>query len=185
MSKVSEFYLACRNGDLNTVQQLLPSLSDEQKNSLESNGSTALHAASYYGYHDIVKLLLENGCATWILNKYENTPYDEGKDEEMRQLFRRPDRDGDSNRFTSVEDCFSIVTRDNSTDSYTTGSDGKIPKGWIDGYKHTGTIREREGTVQHIVHAQMMKYCLKKFQVSEYLILSISENIYFTATVYE
>ena len=185
MSKVSEFYLACRNGDLNAVQQLLPSLSDEQKSSLESNGSTALHAASYYGHHDIVKLLLENGCATWILNRYEKTPYDEAKDEEMCQLFHRPDRDGDSNRFTSAEECFSIVTRENGMDNYTMGSDEKIPKGWIDGYKHTGTIQEREKTVQHIVHAQMMKYCLKKFQVSEYIILATSGKMYFTATVYE
>jgi hypothetical protein len=44
--------------------------------------------------------------------------------------------------------------------------DDNIPKGWIDGYKHVGTTEEREATVQQIVHAQMMKYCLKKFQVN-------------------
>ncbi len=48
MSKLSEFYLACRNGDLDTVQHLLPNMSDEQKNRIESNGSTALHAATYF-----------------------------------------------------------------------------------------------------------------------------------------
>jgi len=170
MSALSEFYIACRNGDFNTVQQLLPTMSDEQKNSLEPNGSTALHAATYYGHHDVVKLLLENGCATWILNKFKNTPYDEAKDEEMRQLFRRPDRNGESNRFASVEDCFSVVTRNADTDSNEKEDDDNIPKGWVDGYKHTGTVQEREATVQQIIHAQMMKYCLKKFQVSEYFI---------------
>jgi hypothetical protein len=170
MSALSEFYIACRNGDLYRVQQLLPTMSDEQKNSLESNGSTALHAATYYGHHDVVKLLLENGCATWILNKFKNTPYDEAKDEEMRQLFRRPDRNDDSNRFASVEDCFSVVTRNTDKDNNDTEDDDNIPKGWVDGYKHTGTVQEREATVQQIIHAQMMKYCLKKFQVSAYFI---------------
>jgi hypothetical protein len=170
MSGLSEFYIACRNGDFNNVQQLLPTMSDEQKNSLEPNGSTALHAATYYGHHDVVKLLLENGCDTWILNKYQNTPYDEAKDEEIRQLFRRPNRNDESNRFASAEDCFSIVTRNPDKDSHETEDDDNIPKGWIDGYKHTGTVQEREATVQQIIHAQMMKYCLKKFQVSEIFI---------------
>lgn len=176
MSNVSEFYLACRNGDLNAVRQLLPCLSDEEKSSLESNGSTALHAASYFGHHDIVKLLLENDFDTWILNRYEKTPYDEAKDEQMRQLFHRPDQDGDSNRFSSTGDCFSVVTKSNCTSSSTTGSSETIPKGWINGYKYTGTVQEREETVERIVHAQMMKYCLKKFQVSEYAIPSMNKT---------
>ncbi len=54
--------------------------------------------------------------------------------------------------------------------SQETEDDEHIPKGWVDGYKHTGTVQEREATVQKIIHAQMMKYCLKKFQVSGYFI---------------
>jgi ankyrin repeat protein len=166
MSKLSEFYLACRNGDLDTVQHLLPNMSDEQKNRIESNGSTALHAATYFGHHDIVKLLLENGCATWIRNNYKNTPYDEAQDEEMRRLFHRPVQNNESNRFASSDDCFSIVTRNADANNDEMEDDDNIPKGWINGYKHIGTTKEREATVQQIVHAQMMKYCLKKFQVN-------------------
>ena len=166
MSTPSKFYLACRNGDLAFVQHLLPNISDEQKNCLESNGSTALHAATYFGHHNIVKILLENGCVTWIRNKYNNTPFDEAQDDEMRQLFARPDRNNGSNRFASAEDCFSLVTRNADTDNDETEDDDNIPKGWVDGYKNIGTPKERQATVQKIVHAQMMKYCLKKFQVS-------------------
>jgi ankyrin repeat protein len=166
MATPSEFYLACRNGDLATVQRLLPNMSYEQKNRIESNGSTALHAATYFGHHAIVKLLLENGCATWLRNKYDNTSYDEAKDEEMRKLFHRADRNNDSNRFASSDDFLSIVTYNARTNNDEVEDDDNIPKGWIDGYKNIGTTEERESTVEKIVHAQMMKYCLKKFQVS-------------------
>jgi hypothetical protein len=44
--------------------------------------------------------------------------------------------------------------------------DDNIPKEWINGYKNIGTAKEREATIEKIVHAQMMKYCLKKFQVN-------------------
>jgi hypothetical protein len=141
-------------------------MTSDEKNRVEPNGSTALHAASYFGHHTIVKLLVGNGCATWIRNKYNNAPCDEAQDDEMRQLFRRPNRDDGSHRFASVEDCFSVVTRDVSgRNDEMEDDDDNIPKGWVDGYKHVGTAREREATVQQIVHAQMMKYCLKKFQV--------------------
>ncbi|CAF1468100.1 unnamed protein product [Rotaria sordida] len=167
MSSVSKFYLACRNGDFATVQKLLPNMSDDEKNRTEPNGSTALHAATYYGHHDIVKLLLENGCATWIRNNYKNTPYDEAQDEEMRELFRRPNRANGSNRFASTDDCFSIVTRNFGKDNDEIDGDDNISKGWVKGYKHIGTFEERETNIKQIVHAQMMKYCLKKFQISD------------------
>ena len=166
MSAVSEFYLACRNGDLATVRQLLPKMSNEQKNCIEPNGSTALHAATYFGHHAIVKLLLENGCVTWVRNSYKNTPYNEAQDHEMRQLFDRPNRMNEPNRFASTDDCFGIVTRNTGSNNDEVEDDDNIPKGWIDGYKHIGTSQEREATIQHIVHAQIMKYCLKKFQVN-------------------
>ncbi len=66
MSALSEFYLACRNGDLATVQHLLPDMSDEQKNCLESNAGTALHAATYFGHHAIVKMAEPRAFATII-----------------------------------------------------------------------------------------------------------------------
>ena len=166
MSTVSEFYLACRNGDITAVQELLPKMTDDQKNCIEPNGSTALHAAAYFGHRAIVKLLLEHGCVTWILNKYNNTPYDEAQSDEVRELFRRTDRNDQSSRFASVDDCFGVVAPDTVATSEGGETEDTIPKGWVDGYKHVGTAQKREATVQQIVHAQMMKYCLKKFQVS-------------------
>ena len=84
----------------------------------------------------------------------------------MRQLFLRSDRNGEANRFSSTEDCFALVVRTNNFDNNGIVGDDNNPKGWVDGYKHVGTAREREKTIQQIVHAQIMKYCLKKFQVS-------------------
>ena len=81
ISASSEFYISCRNSDLAAVQRLLPHMSHEERNSIEPNGSTALNAATYYGHHAVVRLLLASSCRTWILNKYNNTPYDEAQDD--------------------------------------------------------------------------------------------------------
>ncbi|CAF4962946.1 unnamed protein product [Rotaria sp. Silwood1] len=85
----SEFYLACRNGDIDTVKRLLPSLTLHDINRMEPNGSTALHAASYYNHFDIVKLLLEAGAVRSIINMYNMTPADEAATSAIKLLFRR------------------------------------------------------------------------------------------------
>ncbi|CAF0900908.1 unnamed protein product [Didymodactylos carnosus] len=56
----------------------------------ESNSSTALHAASYYGNYEIVRLLLSRGVIRSILNKYQCTPYDEAANDGIIELFHRP-----------------------------------------------------------------------------------------------
>lgn len=86
---VSELYLACRNGDIDLVQQLLPSTPIKILNRLEPNGSTCLHAASYHGHKDIVRLLLENGASRRVINRYGCTPLDEAKTQEVADLFPR------------------------------------------------------------------------------------------------
>ncbi|CAF1222620.1 unnamed protein product [Adineta steineri] len=86
---VSEFYIACRNGDLAAVQRLLPSLTVFDINRMEPNESTALHAASYYGHHEIVQLLLEAGAIRSTLNMYKMTPADEAATPEIKKLFNR------------------------------------------------------------------------------------------------
>jgi hypothetical protein len=87
--QMSDLYKASRNGDLTTVGQLLPSLSLEEINQIEPNGSTCLHAACLYNYPNIVRLLLENGASRTLLNKYKMTPFDEAATEEIKQLFPR------------------------------------------------------------------------------------------------
>lgn len=88
-SMVSELYLACRNGDMTTVQRLLPQTPLKILNRLEPNGSTCLHAASYHGHKDIVRLLLQHGASRNVVNRYGCTPVDEAKTEEVADLFPR------------------------------------------------------------------------------------------------
>ncbi|CAF1412684.1 unnamed protein product, partial [Didymodactylos carnosus] len=59
------------------------------------NGSTALHAASFYGHYDIVRLLLNARASRSIKNKYECLPIHEAKTSQIRELFLR----NESNRF--------------------------------------------------------------------------------------
>jgi hypothetical protein len=93
--KTSEFYWACRNGDVDTVKKILPNLKPNEVNRIESNGSTALHAASYYGHANIVRLLLEHDADTTIRNKYDKTAKEEASTAEIRTLFEQTDDDDD------------------------------------------------------------------------------------------
>jgi len=86
---VSELYLACRNGDMDTVQRLVPRTKPKDLNRLESNGSTCLHAASYHGHKDIVRYLLSHGASRRVVNHYGCTPLDEAKTQEIADLFPR------------------------------------------------------------------------------------------------
>lgn len=88
----SEFYIACRNNQIDKVKELRENLTLDQIDKIEPNGSTALHAASYYSHHDIVKFLLETGADRSVLNKYKNLAFDEASKPEIKELFlRTPD----------------------------------------------------------------------------------------------
>ncbi|CAF3135884.1 unnamed protein product [Rotaria sp. Silwood2] len=97
---LSPFYLACRNDDLNKVKELITSMTLDEINKVESNGSTALHACSYYGHKEIVKCLLDHGCSRQQLNKYKLTPEQEAKTDDIKKLFGRSSS-GCQQRFTS------------------------------------------------------------------------------------
>jgi hypothetical protein len=97
-SAASDFYYACRNGLTDVVKQQLPNMTIEEVDRVQANGSTALHAASYYGHIEIVKLLLEKGASRSIQNNHKCLPYDEAKKEEIKKLFIRP-----LNRFSNDE----------------------------------------------------------------------------------
>jgi hypothetical protein len=95
--QASDFYFLCRNGKIDEVRQAIdaenaPSLS--QLNELQPNGSTALHAATYYEHRDIVKLLFDRDCPRTELNRFGHTAYEETRSPEMKQLFERPDSTG-------------------------------------------------------------------------------------------
>jgi hypothetical protein len=86
----SEFYFACRNNDIDTVQRLIAERSLEDLDQMEPNGSTALHAACFYKNVDVVRLLLERGFTRCVVNKYNNTPVKESEIQEIQDLFKRP-----------------------------------------------------------------------------------------------
>jgi hypothetical protein len=62
----------------------------DELNALQPNGSTALHAATYYEHRDIVELLLRYGCNRTTLNRYGKRAYEEARTPEMKKLFDRP-----------------------------------------------------------------------------------------------
>jgi ankyrin repeat protein len=85
----SEFYMACRQGDLLTVNRYLKTMTTREINRVEeSNGSTALHAASFFGHADVVKRLLEVGASIHTHNGYGKTPEQEASTQEIKDLFK-------------------------------------------------------------------------------------------------
>ena len=91
-SECSAFYWACRNNDVETVNNLLKTRTQDEIDRIELNGSTALHAATYHGHADILQLLLDRGADRSLMNKFGFLPFDEAPNNEIRQLFlRTPD----------------------------------------------------------------------------------------------
>ncbi|CAF1189209.1 unnamed protein product [Rotaria sp. Silwood1] len=95
-STTNDFYYACRNGDIDKVREKLPTMTLDEIDQIQANGSTALHAASYYGHTEIVKLLLEKGASRSISNEHKCLPYDETEKDEIKKLFLRQS----ANRFS-------------------------------------------------------------------------------------
>lgn len=112
VGQASEFYFACRNGNIDKVKEMLPKIPYDQLNKLEANGSTPLHAATYFGHGDIVRLLIQDyRCPRHLRNLHGLTAYQEAQTDEMQELFRRP---ANENRFNDHSDDakqpFEIVT---------------------------------------------------------------------------
>jgi hypothetical protein len=84
----SPLYDACRDNNISLVEHYLETMSLEEINKIQPNGSTALHVAAYRGYEKIVELLLEKGACHTTINKYNNTPLDEAKTDKIKQMIR-------------------------------------------------------------------------------------------------
>ena len=89
-AKASDFYFACRNDNIDYVRENLKEMSLEEIDKLEPNGSTALHAATFYDNKEIVQLLFSAKCSRTRLNRYGQMPYEEIQTVEMRKLHERP-----------------------------------------------------------------------------------------------
>jgi hypothetical protein len=84
----SPFYNACRDNDIKVVEHYLKIMSLTEINKMEPNGSTALHVAAYRGHEKIVELLLEKGGDHSLVNKYNSTPLDEAKTDQIKKMIR-------------------------------------------------------------------------------------------------
>ncbi|CAF2997586.1 unnamed protein product [Rotaria sp. Silwood2] len=161
LGEASKFYFACRNGDIDTVKQILPTISYDRLNQLEPNGSTPLHAATYFGHLEIVRLLLhEYGCPRHRKNLHGLTAYEEAQTDEMKQLYHRP---LEKNRFfhesNSVKRTFQIVSLfpdkteldDHENDDHNGNCDddddddgvAKPNKKWLTGYQTNEEIKKQ------------------------------------------
>ncbi|CAF3307506.1 unnamed protein product [Rotaria sp. Silwood2] len=104
--EASDFYRYCQRGATNFMRRILEDAASsdgptiDELNALQPNGSTALHAATYYGYKDIVELLLHCGCNRITLNRYGKRAYEEAQTPEMKKLFDRPNS---TNRFHELD----------------------------------------------------------------------------------
>jgi len=104
-NKLSKLYIACQDGDVNTVRTLLPTIRYHQLNRFECNGSTPLHIATIRGHSEIVRLLLHDYCCQRHLRDNQGlTAYDQASNEEIRRLFYRP---SNINRFNEDEEIIS------------------------------------------------------------------------------
>ncbi|CAF1482485.1 unnamed protein product [Didymodactylos carnosus] len=85
----SPFYRACRENKIDDVKEFLRTMTPEEIDKMEPNGSTALHVACYYGNIEIVRLLLDADADRGITNKFKCLPYDEAATDEIKALFIR------------------------------------------------------------------------------------------------
>ena len=72
-----ELLLACKNGRLIDVRELVAGKKVQLNNCVANNphGDTPLHVAAYFGHKDIVQYLVEKeGCEVDSRNRYQKTP---------------------------------------------------------------------------------------------------------------
>ncbi|CAF3960414.1 unnamed protein product, partial [Rotaria sp. Silwood1] len=143
--EASELYWACRAGDLETVKKIVHSTPFIDINRLEPNGSTALHAASFFGQVDVIRSLLhEKNIRRHMRNRYGMTAYEEAPNHQIRLLFHRP---ADNQRFcTTNETRQSLImpldeTSEDIDDTHPDEDTETIPDDWVVGSKSDGDMR--------------------------------------------
>ncbi|CAF1550074.1 unnamed protein product, partial [Didymodactylos carnosus] len=99
-SATQDLYDACKQNDVVTVQKYLQVMSADGITERVSNGSTALHVASYYSHNEIVKFS-NSGASRTIRNMPFNlTAYEEARSHSTKDVFQRKNtNDNDNERF--------------------------------------------------------------------------------------
>ena len=82
--KHSLLYVTARSGFYDTTEALLEM--GVPVNEKQVDGSTALHAASFYGQQPVVELLLRHGADPTVTNKWRHSPADEANSREIKQI---------------------------------------------------------------------------------------------------
>lgn len=88
-NNIHALHVACQNGDIARVEQLLHILSIEEINRPDENGNTCLHTACSFNHPQIVKILLDHGLVRNTVNKHGRTPLHETTTDQIKQLFSR------------------------------------------------------------------------------------------------
>ena len=84
-------YLACKSGFYDMAKMLLKKGADINKT--RRDGSTPLHAASFFGHPLVVGLLLEYGARTDIKNRWASTALAEGRSTEIKNMIQNVSKD--------------------------------------------------------------------------------------------
>ncbi|UJR17020.1 hypothetical protein I4U23_003918 [Adineta vaga] len=137
----SLFYEACSTGNLEVVQKMLPDLTLEEINQIDSiNGNTALHAACQGNHIEIIRLLLPYSLRT-IVNRQGKTALEMMSiTDELHTLFSRQ---GTSERFvdsSSSIESFLLKAADGSELNETS----HIPDNWQKGYLSASDANESQ-----------------------------------------
>ena len=96
----SLLYVTARAGFYDTTKVLLKI--GVPVNETQVDGSTALHAASFYGQQPVVELLLRHGADPTVENKWGNSPADEAASTEIQQVILSHMEDPISQILTSL-----------------------------------------------------------------------------------
>ena len=96
----SLLYVTARAGFYDTTKVLVKI--GVPVNETQVDGSTALHAASFYGQQPVVELLLRHGADPTVKNKWENSPADEAASTEIEQMILSHKEDPISQILTSL-----------------------------------------------------------------------------------
>lgn len=81
-NSMSLLYIACRSGFRDLVTLLLKYGCCVNNNEC---GSTALHAACYFGHECVVSLLIENGASLTLKNKFGHPALEEARTDEIKK----------------------------------------------------------------------------------------------------
>ncbi|CAH3147081.1 unnamed protein product, partial [Porites lobata] len=127
--KHSLLYVTARSGFYDTTEALLEM--GVPVNEKQVDGSTALHAASFYGQQPVVELLLRHGADPTVTNKWRHSPADEANSREIKQIILSYKED-------RISQIVSLLV-------------GKSLAFWVRLIKYDGTVIAKEARAENVI----------------------------------